>query len=277
MGVLKAKVDGDWVALDRYVAGPNPANALGIVKMGAFKSGLALPLTVTTADATITEPLTVTMFVGRCYRIVCQVRAVVGNESGTGSLRLCPFDGAADKASAWGDLYCNAIYAAGGPYDGIQTGFIVDGDGLSHSITIHATTTWGSASAYCEQNCRFYVEDIGPTSSQALPLPAIPQAWTAPAFLSGWGNFGLYGYAPAGYRKIGDIVSLRGLVSGGTVSQAVFVLPVGFRPAYGEVFAVDSYNHIHATLDIGANGNVVFTSGNNTHITLSGVSFSVTP
>ena len=150
----------------------NPNNALGIVAMGAFKSGMANPTTVTGTDAAITEPLTMTMLVGRRYRIVCQLRAVVGATSGAVSLRLVAFDGATDMASTWGDLYCTAWYQAGGAYDGIDTGFVVDGDGLSHSITIHATTTTGSALAYFDQNCRFYVEDTGPNSAPAVLLPS---------------------------------------------------------------------------------------------------------
>lgn len=57
-----------------------------------------------------------------------------------------------------------------------------------------------------------------------------PSTWLALTLLNGWLNF------PGGqaiqYRKIGDIVYVRGQVKPGTIGAgtALFTLPVGFRP-----------------------------------------------
>ena len=65
----------------------------------------------------------------------------------------------------------------------------------------------------------------------ALPVAPTPTAWTAFTFLNGWtGATG--GYPIAGYRRIGDMVYMRGRISGGTMGQPMFNLPAGFRPPY---------------------------------------------
>jgi hypothetical protein len=51
-----------------------------------------------------------------------------------------------------------------------------------------------------------------------------------PAFQNSWGNFGS-GWQVAQYRKVGTQVFLRGLVTGGASSTAIFTLPTGYRPA----------------------------------------------
>ena len=222
-----------------------------------------------------------TMHVGRRYRIVCQLRAVVGATSGAVSLRLVAFDGATDKASTWGDLYCNAVYQAGGAYDGIDTGFVVDGDGLSHTITIHATTTTATALAYFDQNCLFYVEDIGPNSSPALPVPTTPPAWIPVTFENSWQNYPGGAFAPGSYRKIGDEVQLRGLVMGGTVNTPIFTLPVGFRPAVSAPAGAAIHMPVVSNAAFGwvhvyGSGVVNATSVSNGWVDLAPLRFSVT-
>lgn len=56
-----------------------------------------------------------------------------------------------------------------------------------------------------------------------------PSAWTAPTLLNSWANYG-GGYQTPEYRKIGDIVYLRGIIGGGTLSSQAFTLPTGHRP-----------------------------------------------
>lgn len=54
-------------------------------------------------------------------------------------------------------------------------------------------------------------------------------AWTAVTFTNAWVDFG----APANvvqYRKLGDIVYLRGGMKTGTINTAAFTFPAGFRP-----------------------------------------------
>lgn len=70
----------------------------------------------------------------------------------------------------------------------------------------------------------------------------VQQAWQAPSLLNSWANYGI-GHNPAGYFKdtLG-IVHLRGLVKDGTVGQAIFTLPTGYRPSYTEDIIVLCYN-----------------------------------
>lgn len=73
-----------------------------------------------------------------------------------------------------------------------------------------------------------------------------PGAWIAPTLLNGWVNFAS-GWQVVQYRKVGDRVEIRGMVRSGTVNQAIFTLPVGFRPIALMYFAGDSYGQ-HAPM-----------------------------
>ena len=265
MGVLKAKVNGEWLSLDRYTWGPNSANALGVVEVGQ----VTLPNAQSSPaiGTEITSRLNYVLSSSRRYRLVLYIGA---QQNGGYSMELLS-GGAATGMGAW---MANPDYRWGSG----TAEYLVTGNDISQAYSIKVGNTQGTPAIYhVAGSDLWYLEDLGPVSSSPPPLPAIPQAWTAPTLQNGWGNFG-NGYAPAGYRKIGDIVYLRGLVSGGTVGAILFVLPVGFRPAYNEIFAVDGFNHIHVTLDINSGtGNAAFGSGSNTHISMSGVSFSVTP
>lgn len=64
----------------------------------------------------------------------------------------------------------------------------------------------------------------------------------ATGFQNGWTNYGAP-YAGAAYKKEGNLVIWRGLVTGGTVSSSgttgnMFNAPAGFRPAYNATFSV---------------------------------------
>lgn len=56
-----------------------------------------------------------------------------------------------------------------------------------------------------------------------------PSVWTAPTLINSWTNIG-GGFRPAQYRKVGDIVYIRGVINGGVLGATAFVLPLGFRP-----------------------------------------------
>lgn len=85
-------------------------------------------------------------------------------------------------------------------------------------------------------------------------------------------------YGPAYYRKVGDIVYLRGLISTGAVG-AICTLPVGFRPQYEPIVVVACFQgsaeiristagvvSLASVTPVGANGT--------TWTTLTGVTFS---
>jgi hypothetical protein len=107
-----------------------------------------------------------------------------------------------------------------------------------------------------------------------VTVQAPAQKWTAPTLLNSWVNFG-GGWVEAGYRidSFGR-VHLRGLVKDGTVSAVgvIFTLPVGYRPAQAQIFAVDG-NSAYGRLTIQEDGDVIAEVGSNVHFSLNGVSF----
>lgn len=65
-------------------------------------------------------------------------------------------------------------------------------------------------------------------------------AWQIPTLINGWINYG-GAHAPARYRKLANgMVTVQGLVRNG--SATIFGLPLAYRPAYHQVFAVNCNN-----------------------------------
>lgn len=100
----------------------------------------------------------------------------------------------------------------------------------------------------------------------------------APQLLNGWQDFGGT-FAGAGYRRRSDgRVSLRGLVKGGSVGAAVFVLPEGFRPQADERFVSTGGGGSVALVFVRSSGAVEVGAGaNNASVSLSGISFEASP
>lgn len=70
----------------------------------------------------------------------------------------------------------------------------------------------------------------GSSWSQIWEVP-LDSGWTSITPASGWSNYG-NSYTNLAYRKIGNVVHLRGVLSGGgTVDAALFTLPAGARPS----------------------------------------------
>jgi hypothetical protein len=98
--------------------------------------------------------------------------------------------------------------------------------------------------------------------------------WVAPTLLNGWVNYDAI-YGPTGYRRKNGVVYLRGLVKDGTLSTAIFTLPVGFRPVSPPIrlfatLADDLVNRIDVD---GTTGSVVCAPGDATWTSLNGVTF----
>ncbi len=98
-------------------------------------------------------------------------------------------------------------------------------------------------------------------------------AWIAPTLLNSWVNYGGV-YSPAGYFKdAAGIVHLRGLLKDGTIGDVpAFTLPVGYRPAYQQVFVAISNNAI-GRCDVLQNGEVWFRAGNLAYFSIDGLIF----
>lgn len=101
------------------------------------------------------------------------------------------------------------------------------------------------------------------------------EAWSNVSFNTGWGNFGGI-YRTGQYKKLGDLVFLRGFVkrSSGS-STTMFTLPSGYRPSQQEILTSSSAD-AWCRVDIETDGDVViFTGGDPTNwVSLNGLVFS---
>jgi hypothetical protein len=103
--------------------------------------------------------------------------------------------------------------------------------------------------------------------------------WTAVAtFTNSWSN--LAGNAPAGYRKDGDWVTLRGTITGGTTGTSVgaaFVVPAGYEPLYDMRYPViDGSGGPAGYVRVRTTGSVVVVAGNNALIDLAPIRWAIT-
>lgn len=98
--------------------------------------------------------------------------------------------------------------------------------------------------------------------------------WINVSFNTGWGNYG-GGYNNAQYKKVGDLVFLRGLVarSSGTETK-IFTLPSGYRPTAQCLFS-NITNGGQGRIDVETDGDVQYVSGGYSWVQLDGLVFSI--
>lgn len=104
-----------------------------------------------------------------------------------------------------------------------------------------------------------------------------PTPWTPVVFNAGWANAGVFGLSNCQYRRVGDVVQLRGTATGvapAVIPGNIFNLPAGFRPPALLQFAVVS-NNAFGVLNVYANGDVGVAVGALASVNIT-VSFSVT-
>jgi len=215
------------IVWSQWPVAANPNNPLGIIAVGSFTFGDGTALT---NGAAMTNLLSATLGSGRRGRVVFGIRAAASgaNIAPTMALQINGVD--------YGERWFNILGANG--YNHIATEWIVNGDGTAKTYAVYCNGVSGvvgySVGGY------FYVEDVGPSVTPALPLSATDPPWTPLTLQNGWTFVGSGFMSPA-YRKIGDIVSVRGTVnrtvtpSGG--AAAIATLPVGFRPPASYIFA----------------------------------------
>jgi len=93
-----------------------------------------------------------------------------------------------------------------------------------------------------------------------------------PALINGWTNLG-GGFDTAGYSKDDNgTVFLAGIITSGTINTSAFALPIGYRPSLSKNFSTvsaDSFGFIR----VDSAGAVVIAGGNNSWVSLDGISF----
>lgn len=106
-------------------------------------------------------------------------------------------------------------------------------------------------------------------------------AWTTPTLAGSWSNYG-GAFSLPGYRRIGDVVYLRGLVarSGSpSANDVIFTLPAGFRPTGTVMFPAWAGVNTVSRVDINNAGQVTWQDGTAaqaaTFLSLSGILFAV--
>jgi hypothetical protein len=276
-GVLKAKVGGVWVpivgsGMTAEVARWN--SAWGVVAQASATSsqmGFGNTITNVTGLAVAFTPVA-----GRTYRTTATLEVYV--TSGAGTLVSCFILDGPGNGMGQRDFSTTAV----NQYVPLHAE-ILD-VGLATTLTYRKVALQAVAGAMqtvssMMQAGRIMVEDVGPTIYNPAPPPVnTPTAWVAPALLNGWTQQG-GGYTKIGYRKIGDIVYLRGNVaSGGTTGSPVFILPVEFRPPDPvNEFASETWTGAVrgvAMVRVDSNGNVIIEQP--TGATFNGIHFSTT-
>jgi hypothetical protein len=254
-------------------------NALGIIAMGAFIPPYAPRTIAVNTETALTYPLPFFALVGRRYRVRFQVRAIA-NSAGAGNTSFYLRDNGTNIRGhpLGGDPY---LWNAGA-YTGVAFDWLFDGDGLQHSLELLCN---GIAMSVYTDYGLWYVEDVGPNSGAALPIPETPQSWTPLPFAAGWRNYqgGTTVYGICSYRKIGDVVTLRGLAeadtSAGTITPTIANLPVGFRPPADLIFKQETAIAV-SRVDAVATGLIRITGtapASGTWVSLVNISFSTTP
>ena len=103
---------------------------------------------------------------------------------------------------------------------------------------------------------------------------ATVEAWQPVThFQNGWSNYVAGIYNPAGYFcDDNEVIHLRGTVRSGLIAQKIFTIPVGYRPAFEEMFPVVS-NNLFGACRITSTGSVIAHAGSNVLFSLDGITF----
>jgi hypothetical protein len=263
MAILKAKVNGEWVPVtagggaseEVFIGATDPGvtsthelwfdsdavspadtsrwnSSWGVIAMGTFIPPYA-PHTVTTTEP-ITNAVTATLITGRRYKIRLQIRAMSPTGGATQVSLYLSDNGTQVRGTPFGgDPYVLVT----GAYQGANYEWQFTGDNTSHSFVVWVAP--GGSTAIFTDYGLWYIEDAGPISYGIAPaIDPTPSAvaWTPMILLNGWLPFGASS-SPPGYRKVGDMVQIRGTVKNPVAmtlpsTSTITNLPVGYRPPY---------------------------------------------
>ncbi|MCG7410135.1 hypothetical protein MH117_22225 [Paenibacillus sp. ACRRX] len=98
--------------------------------------------------------------------------------------------------------------------------------------------------------------------------------WVKPTLLNGWTAFE---HLPVGYRKIHDVVKLKGRLASGSVGLNIpaFVLPEGYRPKTSTYLTVNDFTVSSRYICVHPDGTVIIEMGPSNSICLDGITFDI--
>lgn len=125
------------------------------------------------------------------------------------------------------------------------------------------------------------VKWIQDNANLKLPATALPSIESTkyvgvtgqPEFLHSWVAYEAGFEVPGFYKDVFNRVYLCGLLKDGSIGNAAFVLPSGYRPKARQQFSAVSDGDTGFRVDVLATGDVIPISGTNPYISLSGISF----
>ena len=103
-----------------------------------------------------------------------------------------------------------------------------------------------------------------------------PTPWVTCTLQNSWGHYA--GQQPLSYRKVGDIVYMRGCVSGGTIGSTLTTLPAGFRPPILLAFPLVCTLAAGPgpEINIKPDGTCTISNTTNTYVHVGAIVFSIT-
>jgi hypothetical protein len=242
-------------------AGQGPVS-LGHKELTTAMLGLSGPQNINNLELTVNIPA------GRKIRISAYAQMSTADNYKNVGLRI--MEGAtvlqeADQCTELGGNLVNCAPVWVGEVSGIHTYKVM---GVPPNAGLY------SVNATVNQPAYLLVEDI--TGTEAPSGAYYEAVWTpVTSFLNSWVNYG--GWGTAAYRKVNDLVYLRGLVRNGVVGTSIFTLPAGYRPPASLVFPnVTGEPFTPGRIDVLLDGNVWHASGVNGYVSLSGIVFGTT-
>lgn len=247
--------------------------AVKTTNQGGFSSGTAPGEEISGLGTSVNS------VVGRRYRISCDVAAYADQHNiqvnfvlrlnRTYTMQACNFP--LPVANYGNRNYLELHYAPA--QSGVET------------WTMNIFRTYGAGNfavnATTEQPLQLVIEDVGPATGTAVPSQIVTP-WTTLPFAANWQSYP--GFQPCQYRKVGDIVYLRGLAQmvNASAGVGIAILPAGFRPPARLVIPRwGGEPNAGSRVDILNDGSVQIAHSTpaaaaNNWIALDGIAFSVT-
>lgn len=132
-------------------------------------------------------------------------------------------------------------------------------DGVSSKVIINQP--YQAVTLYCNGTNWF--------TEGCVVAPAFTEVAGGIGFSNSWVNLNSTTGEKASYTKdASGVVHLRGIIASGTVGQAAFTLPAGYRPIGRRQFAVNTSPNAFGMLEINPSGAVIPQTGSNTYFYL---------